>query len=38
MSENKTIVTLTERQRVTLAALLTAKAQSSRAQAQRAAA
>jgi hypothetical protein len=38
MSENKTIATLTERQRVTLAALLTAKAQSSRAQAQRAAA
>jgi hypothetical protein len=38
MSENKTISTLTERQRVTLAALLTAKAQSSRAEAQRAAA
>jgi hypothetical protein len=36
MSENKTVGTLTERQRVTLAALLTAKAQSSRAQAQRA--
>jgi hypothetical protein len=35
MSENKTISTLNERQRVTLAALLTAKAQSSRAQAQR---
>jgi hypothetical protein len=32
MSENKTISTLTERQRVTLAALLTAKAQSTRAQ------
>jgi hypothetical protein len=38
MSENKSIGTLTERQRVTLAALLTAKAQSTRAQAQRAAA
>ena len=38
MSENKTIATLTERQRVTLAALLTAKAQSTRAEAQRAAA
>ena len=36
MSENKSIGTLTERQRVTLAALLTAKAQSTRAQAQRA--
>jgi hypothetical protein len=36
MSENKTISSLTERQRVTLAALLTAKAQSTRAQAQRA--
>jgi hypothetical protein len=33
MSENKQISTLTERQRVTLAALLTAKAQSTRAQA-----
>jgi hypothetical protein len=32
LSETKTIVTLTERQRVTLAALLTAKAQAARAQ------
>jgi hypothetical protein len=38
MTENKAIATLTERQRVTLAALLTAKAQSTRSQAQRAAA
>ena len=38
MSENKKIATLTERQRVTLAALPTAKAQNSRARAQRAAA
>ena len=36
LSETKTIGSLTERQRVTLAALLTAKAQGARAQTQRA--
>jgi hypothetical protein len=35
LSENKTVGSLTERQRVTLAALLTAKARAARAQAQR---